>query len=383
MASMDDKLAVMRGCIGLFQEPWIVFGTVRGISSRRGNLFYSHRGNDKVRACIFVTKDLNVLFLPQYSSGDLAVVKVGLKTHCGSKDIVFASAYLPYDSTDLPPTAELANLVDVCQRNSWELVIGADTNSHHIVWGSTGTNRRGESLLEFCASSPLCVLNVGNEPTFVTRQRKEVIDVTFGSPSVAELITDWHVSNDLTMSDHMRIYFDISATGGDTKRFRNPRRTDWSAFERSFCESFNGVGRPPRDAEAIEDSVNRLNSSLVSAYEVACPISNGLPSNRQSLPGDLAATRRGTRKAVNRARNTMQARDWDEATARKREYKKSLRRWQRGTYKRTVEFPKKKVNSVMFARKSDFRSWRRQKVNRVVFLYNSMCQKKQSKCQEK
>jgi hypothetical protein len=57
--------------------------------------------------------------------------------------------------------------------------MGCDAN--HTFWGSTGSNPRGESLMEFVVSSKLNILNHGNEPTFVVCNRKEVIDLTLGT----------------------------------------------------------------------------------------------------------------------------------------------------------------------------------------------------------
>ncbi|XP_048511339.1 uncharacterized protein LOC125500980 [Athalia rosae] len=60
-----------------------------------------------------------------------------------------ASAYLPYDSKDPPPTEVLKALVRYCTSKGLELLVGCDANSHHTVWGSSNTNRRGVTLLEY------------------------------------------------------------------------------------------------------------------------------------------------------------------------------------------------------------------------------------------
>ncbi|XP_055714310.1 uncharacterized protein LOC129808556 [Phlebotomus papatasi] len=272
MSCMDEKLAVVQACIGLFQEPWTVRNKIKGVDSRRGNLFYSNRVNDKVRACIYVSKGINAMYLPQYSTGDLVAVKVEIETARGRRELVLVSAYLPYDAADLPPSREIANLVATCEMNSWELLVGADANAHHIAWSSIGVNARGEVLLGFICANQLEIINVGDKQTFVNRRRKEVIDITFGTSVAAELVTCWHVSDFLTISHHRRIYFDISALTVGPKPFRNPRRTSWSVFNRSFSECWADNGNVPRDAESIDDSVEKLNSALLTAFEKACPL---------------------------------------------------------------------------------------------------------------
>ncbi|XP_055684786.1 uncharacterized protein LOC129795910 [Lutzomyia longipalpis] len=47
MFSMDEKLAVLRGGVGLLQEPWVVRQEVKGINPSRGKLFYKKDSNTK------------------------------------------------------------------------------------------------------------------------------------------------------------------------------------------------------------------------------------------------------------------------------------------------------------------------------------------------
>ncbi|PNF19647.1 hypothetical protein B7P43_G18121 [Cryptotermes secundus] len=82
----------------------------------------------------------------------------------GSKELIVASVYLPYDSDEPPQTKEMSDIIDYCFSRKRQLIIGCDANAHHILWGSTGTNPRGESLMEFPVSSNLNILNHGNEP---------------------------------------------------------------------------------------------------------------------------------------------------------------------------------------------------------------------------
>jgi hypothetical protein len=62
-----------------------------------------------------------------------------------------------------------------------------DANAHHTMWGSTGTNPRGKSFMEFLGSSNLNILNHGNKPTFEVHNRKEVDFITWASSSWKEV----------------------------------------------------------------------------------------------------------------------------------------------------------------------------------------------------
>lgn len=86
---------------------------------------------------------------------------------------------MPYDSSEERPGKMVRDILEFCSGNGTPLILGCDTNSHHTLWGSSDTNQRGIELVEFLASTDLEILNQGTEPTFVTVNRSEVLDVTF------------------------------------------------------------------------------------------------------------------------------------------------------------------------------------------------------------
>jgi hypothetical protein len=122
-------------------------------------------------------------------------------------ELIVASAYLPYDSDEPPPTKEMRDIIDYRQSRKKQLIIGCDANAHHILWGSTGTNPRRVSLLEFLVSSNLNILNHGNEPSFVVCN-KEVTDLTLGTNKISNLVSDCHVSGEPSSSDHRYMFSD-------------------------------------------------------------------------------------------------------------------------------------------------------------------------------
>jgi hypothetical protein len=73
------------------------------------------------------------------------------------------------------------------------LIVGCDANTRHILWGCTGTNLRGESLVEFLVNSNLNILNQSNGPTFVVCNRKEVTDLTPGTNKIGHLVTGMYL----------------------------------------------------------------------------------------------------------------------------------------------------------------------------------------------
>jgi len=92
-----------------------------------------------------------------------------------AKKTVVASAYFVGDEACPPP--EITAPFKHCMKMHLPIIIGYDANAHHVIWGSSNVNQRGESLLEFIFNNNLEILNVGNVPTFVARVRSEVLDI--------------------------------------------------------------------------------------------------------------------------------------------------------------------------------------------------------------
>jgi hypothetical protein len=80
--------------------------------------------------------------------------------------------------------------------------------------------------MEFLESSNLNILTHGNEPTFVVCNRKEVIDLTLGTNKRVSPVSNWHVSDEPSLSDHRCICFQIGKMSINQVTFSNRRRTN-------------------------------------------------------------------------------------------------------------------------------------------------------------
>jgi hypothetical protein len=173
LAILTRSIAVVQKCIGIIQEPWLVKGAIKGIGSC-GKVLRANTTNT-TRNCI-ITSGVDATLLPLLSCGDLTAVQLRLKLMGGIyRDVIIGSAYMPYDSEDLPPQEEIKSLVAYAKDKGLELLLGCDENSHHEVWGSTDINPRGESLLDFIMRTRLHIINTGKEPTFLHSRRQEVL----------------------------------------------------------------------------------------------------------------------------------------------------------------------------------------------------------------
>jgi hypothetical protein len=56
--------------------------------------------------------------------------------------------------------------------------------------------------MEYMVSTKLNFLNTCNEPTFLNVRKRHVIDLTLGTMLVGNLVPDWHVSSEESLSDN-------------------------------------------------------------------------------------------------------------------------------------------------------------------------------------
>lgn len=202
MQTIKQKLIVMA------QEPWTNKDSVQGIDEKMTNLYYKRCNGTRPRAFIVTTIDVDAVQLPS------------------NEEIILCSAYMPFDQNDRVPEDTILKIVEYSSKTGMPLIICADSNAHHILWGSSDINTRGIKLIEFIAAYELEILNKGTKPTFVTVNRREVLDITLVTQSFANRVKNWRVSDEETLSDHKEINFSVECDVIPATLFRNPRNTD-------------------------------------------------------------------------------------------------------------------------------------------------------------
>ncbi|XP_063533638.1 uncharacterized protein LOC134743937 [Cydia strobilella] len=229
--------------------------------------------------------------LTQFCSRDVCAIKLLRTQNSSLPEIVLASTYMAAE--DEPPPVEMNNLIRYCERERLELVISADCNGHHNLWGMETNNKRGLA---------------------------------------AQHISNWHVSDELSCSDHRWIRYDLTADTHTTTTRRNPRRTDIPAYKELLegkLDNNTHTDRPSNTKE-LEEQVNLLIKNITDSYENTCPLSTlsarGKSSNNNSWWGpELDRMRTKMRRLLNRAMNTRAEEDWDKYKTAKTDYKKRLR----------------------------------------------------------
>lgn len=259
--------------IVLIQEPWINRNIIRGFDENKVNLFYKRITNVRPRTCIVASKELNATLLPQYSSGDVTTVLINTKNGDDSEEFLLSSFYLPYEEQHKIPDDTARDAIEFSASSGIPIIIGADCNAHHILWGSSDTNSRGEKLVEYLATTSLDIQNRGIEPTFINKRRQEVLDITLVTQDLSNRINNWHVSCEDTLSDHREINFSLSCEVTTGELFRNPRNTDWSIFAKILKSKLNKLAKfnEISDVVQLEKAARALTKALTGAFKCACP----------------------------------------------------------------------------------------------------------------
>lgn len=253
--------------VALIQEPWLNGqGSITGLRSQNYNMFFK-RGNNKTRSCILVKKGITSFLLDKFSDDDTVSVLV---EGVGETEICLVSAYLPFDRSDVVGSA----LESLIRSKKWDLLIGGDVNAHHTQWGSSDINLRGEELLEFILMNNLRICNIGKTPTFVIKNREEVLDITLVSNNCNINVYKWKVLEEDSMSDHKWITYELEFKAVQCKPFMNIRRANWNTFVDTFKSKIDGFSSEIKCPNQLEESVNSLTSILNESIKRACPNMN-------------------------------------------------------------------------------------------------------------
>jgi hypothetical protein len=95
--------------MALIQDQWAREGLIMGLNIPGYTLFCGN-GTDRLRTCI-LTRNMNIWTLPVFSFRDMVAVQIKYYEGEAERSLVVCSAYLPFDSENLPPTREFEELM--------------------------------------------------------------------------------------------------------------------------------------------------------------------------------------------------------------------------------------------------------------------------------
>ena len=176
---------------------------------------------------------------------------------------------------------------------------------------------------------------MGLQPTFKNSVREEVLDISLTSGSVTSKIRFWRVLEEISMSNHRHITFELTDVKQEDKLWRNPRKTDLVGYE-ELKEKVKQL--PVRLSTGCEIGTcsDSLRECTVRSYENNCSLSSkaeGYGKSRWSLK--LSALRKDFRRLYTTSHTDRRPRPIEKLLRMpKRNIKKELERaWSRSWQK--------------------------------------------------
>jgi len=154
-------------------------------------------------------------------------------------------------------------------------------------------------------ANQLDIMNRGNRPTFVISNRPEVIDITIATFYAGNFIKDWHVTEEVSCSDHRYIRFTVTGTDLSVEVLRIPRRTDWESSRTDLSGSLCNVTDKIINCVGLVTAARQFQDVIAFAYNENCPLT--VRRNNRNISWwnqDLAERRRKVHRLFNAAKKS-------------------------------------------------------------------------------
>ena len=166
---------------------------------------------------------------------------------------------------------EFIALLEHAKSTKLPLIVCADINAHHSLWGGD-TDERGLMAEDVIYRYGLKVNNIGSTPTFIGRGAETIVDVTLSMNF--DLISGWQVDSSGYGSDHLPISFMIPInTKAATKVMPNLKLINWDNFIKVISEGWENLNLPQHDFDQkwLDKSVEIFENTINKAINVSCP----------------------------------------------------------------------------------------------------------------
>ncbi len=158
---------------------------------------------------------------------------------------------------DINLTVRLQNfvqLLEFCDSKRIPLIVGADSNTHSVLWGCEETNKRDEDFKDQILRFNLNVANSGGEYTFSTSRANSIIDITLINPSTPSSLfpKNWRVLAEESFFDHKYLSFELGEFEKEVKLTRKLKGVDWPKFTVGMDAAFSCF----EESDFLETDVN-------------------------------------------------------------------------------------------------------------------------------
>jgi len=128
-----------------------------------------------------------------------------------------------------------------------------------------------ECLIEYLVSTNFNIVNKGNEPTFIISNRKEVTDLTLVTDKTADLVSKWHVFDEISLSDHRYKVFHVGDLLVTRPTYHKHKRTNWESYQEDLKVKLGIVPRVIQSVYGVEPAVDTLQQAILSSFQQNCP----------------------------------------------------------------------------------------------------------------
>ena len=135
--------------------------------------------------------------------------------------------------------------------------------------------------------------------------RQEVIDITIATIHAGNFIKDWHVTEEVSCSDHRYIRFTVTGIDRSLEVYRNPRKTDWESFRTDLSGCLCNMTDKISNFTNLETAAKQFQDAIVFAYNENCPLT--VRRNYRKISWwnqDLAERRKKFRRLFNAAKKS-------------------------------------------------------------------------------
>ena len=101
-----------------------------------------------------------------------------------------------------------------------------------------------------------------------------MLDLTLINRNAENCISDWHVSDEPSFSDHMYIRFRVQSGTKRTKMIRNVRRTYWIKYTNELDHRLHDLNSTPVSISSLDDIeklASTVQSQIIKSSHVSCP----------------------------------------------------------------------------------------------------------------
>ena len=175
--------------VALTQEPY-VNGKKQLACLPKGYDVFPGKKDGHPRTAIIASRQLKLTEINEICSNNITA-RGGL---IGDNRIILAGIYMHYDKEVI--LEEMKTLIDYCRRNTFQLIIAADSNAHSNLWGPEPkrTCKRGERLEEWILKEGMVIHNIGEQPTFENKRCSSAIYITI-SLNLKPDLRNWTVQD--------------------------------------------------------------------------------------------------------------------------------------------------------------------------------------------